>query len=483
MEHPRFGTDGWRAVIARDFTYDSLETVARATALWLRETNGGRPATGDAAADAPSIVIGHDTRFEGEAFTRHAARVFASEGVRVLLADTVAPTPALSWAAEAYGVSAAIVITASHNAPSYNGFKIKAYFGGPATPDMISAVEERMGRGDSATLRSEHDLRADGLIEGRPVTADYLAAVRERLDLASIRASGIRVAHDAMYGAGRTLIAELLGDDVVIGIRQDLNPGMMDQAPEPIEKNLAPLARAVVENACAIGLANDGDADRIGLYDDTGAFVDSHRLFCLLVKYLHQERGLSGSIVKTFSTTSMLDKMGAAYGLPVETTKIGFKYIAEKIIDGDVLVGGEESGGMAVKGHIPERDGLYIGLLAAEMMVKRGKRLAELVAELVDEFGPHVAARIDVHTTHERVQSVLARLNGGGLTEIAGQRVADVQTLDGFKYITESGAWLLVRPSGTEPVLRVYAESDSAATSQAMLDDAAAQLGLTADAH
>ena len=477
MDLPRFGTDGWRAVIARDFTYDTLETVARATAKWLLDTQGEKPG----ASGAPSVVLGHDTRYQGRAFSLHVARVMASEGVRVLLADTVAPTPALSWAAEAYGVNAAIVITASHNPPSYNGFKIKAYFGGPATPAMIEAVEARMEASAGAALPTEHDLRRDGLLENRPVTADYLAALRERLDLAGIRAAGITVAHDAMYGAGRTLIAELLGDDAVVGLHQDLNPGMMDQAPEPIEKNLGDLARAVVDNGCAIGLANDGDADRIGLYDENGQFVDSHRLFCLLVKYLHQERGLSGSIVKTFSTTSLLDKIGAAYGLPVETTKIGFKYIAEKIVDGDVLVGGEESGGMAVKGHIPERDGLYIGLLATEMMVRRGKSLSALVEELFAEFGPHVAARIDVHTTHDTVQAVLATLKGGGLKTIAGQAVTEVQTLDGFKHVTDGG-WLLVRPSGTEPVLRIYAEAPDRETADAMLHDAAAQLGVS-DAH
>ena len=478
MDLPRFGTDGWRAVIARDFTFDSLEIVARATARWLVDTQGEKPG----ATGTPSVVLGHDTRYQGRSFALHVARVMASEGVRVLLADTVAPTPALSWAAEAYGVNAAIVITASHNPPSYNGFKIKAYFGGPATPGMIEAVETRMETGGGALLRSEHDLRHDGLLENRPVTADYLHALRERLDLAGIHAAGLKVAHDAMYGAGRGLIAELLGDDAVVGLHQELNPGMMEQAPEPIEKNLAGLAEAVVAHGCAIGLANDGDADRIGLYDERGQFVDSHRLFCLLVKYLHQERGLSGSIVKTFSTTSLLDKIGAAYGLPVETTKIGFKYIAEKIVGGDVLVGGEESGGMAVKGHIPERDGLYIGLLACEMMVRRGKSLSALVDELFAEFGPHVAARIDVHTTHEKVQAVLARLKAGGLAEIGGQPVAEVQTLDGVKHLRADGSWLLVRPSGTEPVLRIYSEASDRETAEALLHDAAAQLCVS-DGH
>ncbi len=472
----KFGTDGWRAIIAQDFTYANLEAVARGTARWLKATHGGAPSGTD------RVVIGYDTRFQGREFATFVARVLASYGLQVQLADGVAPTPAVSWAAEAYDTAAGIVITASHNPPSYNGFKIKAYFGGPATPEQIAAVEAQIEASDDVAVASEADLRGQGLIVDIPLRAAYLDVLRERLDLAAIRAMPQRLAHDAMYGAGRLCAHELLGDEKVVGLHQEWNPGFMGQAPEPIEKNLAELGEAVVREGCALGLANDGDADRIGLYDENGQFVDSHRLFCLLVKYLHQERGLSGSIVKTFSTTSMLDKMGAAYGLPVETTKIGFKYIAEKIVGGDVLVGGEESGGMAVKGHIPERDGLYIGLLAAEMCVRRGKPLSALVQELFDEFGPHVAVRIDVHTTHEKVKAVLDHLQGGGLREIAGAPVTDLQTLDGFKHITDKG-WLLVRPSGTEPVLRIYAESASQADAEALLHSAAEQLGVADAAH
>ena len=473
----KFGTDGWRAVIGDDFTYANLDAVARATALWLRDTNGHKPGGGE-----PSVVLGHDTRFQGRAFTEHVARVFASYGVHVTLADTFTTTPAISWGAEAYDRSAGIVITASHNPPSYNGFKIKAYFGGPASPEMIAEVEERIGRDTATEIRPFAVLKAEGLIEERDVTGDFLATLAERLDLDAIRAANLKIAHDAMYGAGQGLIARLVGKDHVVALHHDQNPGMHGQAPEPIERNLAGLAAAVTANGCALGIANDGDADRVGMYDETGAFVDSHRLLCLLVKYLHEERGLSGTVVKTFSTTHLLDKMGAKYGLPVETTKIGFKYIGSKIVEGDVLVGGEESGGMAVKGHIPERDGVYIGLLVAEMVAKRGKPLSALVQELFDEFGPHVAARIDVHTTQAKVDGVLETLRGGGLKRIAGEPVQEVQTLDGFKHLTPSG-WLLVRPSGTEPVLRVYSEAPTAEQAKAMLTSAAEQLGVADDAH
>ncbi len=469
----KFGTDGWRAIIADTFTFVNLEIVSRATAQWLKDHY-----------PAPSVVLGHDTRFAGRAFAEHAARVFASHGVRVVMAETVASTPAISWGTLGYGCSAGIVITASHNPPAYNGFKIKAHFGGPATPEMIDDVERRYDAAGAAgyTLRPYADLKADGLVEERDVMADYLDVLRERLDVEAIQNSGLKIAHDAMYGAGQGLVSRLVGNEMVVALHHDLNPGMHGQAPEPIEKNLAQLAATIVSEGCDVGIANDGDSDRIGMFDERGVFVDSHLLLSLLAKYLHQQRGLSGAIVKTFSTTHMLDVIGERYGLPVETTQIGFKYIAQKIVEEDVLIGGEESGGMAVKGHIPERDGTFIGLLVVEMMVKRGKKLSELVQELYDEFGPHYNARVDVHTTNEKKEAVLKKLSGEGLSSVGGAPVEKTETMDGFKFTTRDGA-LLVRASGTEPVLRVYAESDSMRRAHAMIQDATEQLGVAGGAH
>lgn len=474
---PKFGTDGWRAVIGDDFTYANLHIVAEATARWLVQTRGGKPN----AMGQPSAVLGYDTRFQGRAFSEYVARVLAENGVRVVLSAAHTTTPAISWAAEAYGVDAGLVVTASHNPPSYNGFKIKAYYGGPASPEMIDEVEALYAAAPGPEPRPFAVLQAAGLIEEKEVTTDYVHLLHDRLDLPAIRHADLLIAHDAMFGASQGLIAELVGPERVIQLHNDLNPGMHGQAPEPIEKNLTLLAETVRAHGCALGIANDGDADRVGLYDEHGDFVDSHRIMALLIKYLHEERGLSGSIVKTFSTTHLLDKMGAKYGLPVETTKIGFKYIAPKIVEGDVLVGGEESGGMAVKGHIPERDGIYIGLLVAEMVAKRGKTLSQLVDEVFAEFGVHVDLRLDVHTTHEKKDAILKRLADGGLTEIAGQKVKAVETLDGYKHLLDgdSGAWLLVRPSGTEPVLRIYAEADSREAAKTLLDDTAHQLGVS----
>jgi phosphomannomutase len=346
---------------------------------------------------------------------------------------------------------------------------------------MIAAVEAELDHiedGVGAARLSFEAYREQGLIELTDLSEAYLDVLREQLDIDAIRGAGLKVAHDAMYGAGQGLIVRLLGPDHVIERRADHNPGFHGQAPEPIERNLAGLAELVVQEGCDAGIANDGDADRVGMYDENGTYVDSHQLLALLVKYLHEERGLRGDIVKTFSTTHMLDKMGEKYGLHVETLKIGFKYIASKIVDGDVLVGGEESGGMAVKGHIPERDGIYIGLLILEMMVKRGKPLSALVQELFDEYGEHRTYREDIHTTEAKKQAALDKLEReGGLKEIAGQSVTELRTLDGYKHIT-TGGWLLVRPSGTEPVLRVYSEAADAETAVALVHDARAQLGV-----
>ena len=463
-----FGTDGWRVIIADGFTFRNLDTVARATVRWLRRRQ----------STSPKVVIGYDTRFMGAEFAQYVARVFASNEVHVVLSESFTPTPAVSWATRAFECQVGVVITASHNPPEYNGFKLKADFGGPATPEMISAVEGEMSSlvGDAVPPPSFERFKREKCIDVRDVTAGYLDYIRERLDLDAIRSSGIRLAHDAMFGAGQGMVKRLLGEAHVFELRCDWNPGFHGQAPEPIERNLEGLSEAVVLEKCGAGIANDGVADRVGMYDELGQFVDSHTLLSLLVKYLHKERGKTGEVVKTFSTTSLIDRMAKSYGLHVETTPIGFKYIASVIVNRDVLVGGEESGGIAVKGHLPERDGVYIGLLIVEMMVKRGKKLSELVQELHDEFGPHFCRRIDLHTTEAKKQNVLRRLREeGGLDEIAGHPVRSMETLDGFKHLTDDG-WLLVRPSGTEPVLRIYSEAPMPETANEFIQDAAKQL-------
>lgn len=470
----KFGTDGWRAIIADGYTLDNLDRVACATALWVQDTYGA----------GASVVLGHDTRFMGDVFADRVARRLAQHGVQVHMAVGFVPTPAVSWGTLECDADAGIVITASHNPPHYNGFKLKADFGGPAPPDMVRAVETRLASVEvPATLPTRGEMEAEGTIHPFDLSAQFQEALRSTLDIEAIQASGLKVAHDPMFGAGQGLVTGLLGDAQVTTLHHEVNPGFQGTPPEPIARNLDALSACIREHDLDAGLANDGDADRIGMFDENGDFVTSHLILSLLVKYLHEERGLSGSIVKTFSTTHMLDKMAAAYDLPIETTPIGFKYIASKMADGDVLVGGEESGGIAAKGHIPERDGVYIGLLIVEMMVKRGKPLSALVDELYDEFGPHHTYRDDLHITDGQKAAALERLSeGGGLTEVNGESVVELQTLDGFKHITETG-WLLIRPSGTEPVLRVYSEATSPEAAKALVKDASDQLGFAEAAH
>lgn len=446
----KFGTDGWRAIIAKDFTYSNLNKVCQATARWIKDeeiTNNG-------------IVIGHDARFMGREFSEFAASVFASMDIPVRFANRMATTPALSWAALEYD-AVGIVITASHNPPNYNGFKIKAPFGGPATPEQIDAVEARIPDADpDFEPRDFHHLVSDGKIEIIPLNDLFLDVIRERIDIDKIKSSGLKIGHDPMYGVAQGMIKTLLPDQT-FELHADTNPGFHGTAPEPILKNLQPFAEFVKENKCDIGIANDGDADRVGLFDENGRFVDSHMVLSLLAKYLSQEKGLSGTIVKTFSTTSLLNKQAHQYNLPIETTKIGFKYIADKIVNGDVLLGGEESGGLAVKGHIPERDGIFIGLTIAEMMMHYGKPLSALVQDLFDEFGPHYNTRVDMHTTDAKKNAMIAHCKEKKVKTINGKKVIKWEFTDGIKHWMEDGSWVLVRPSGTEPVLRIYSEDQS----------------------
>lgn len=462
----RFGTDGWRAIVGDEYTFRNVARVSVATARWLL-----------AREARPRVVVGYDTRFEGAAFAAHAARVLAAEGVEVVLADRFVPTPAVSYATQAFGCSAGVVLTASHNPPEWNGFKIKADYGGPATPDQVAEVEALIPDGDDVpdalpAIGESPDIRLHDL------RGDYLAMLAGRIDLGAIREAGLRVAHDAMYGAGQGLLAALLGEGPVIGVRSTVNPGFEGIAPEPIERNLPALPDVVRRHGCAAGIANDGDADRIGMVDEQGTFVDSHRLLALLLRYLHEDRGQAGDVVKTFSTTDLLDRMAEAYGLTLHTTPIGFKYVCEHFLAGDVLIGGEESGGIAVRGHLPERDGIYIGLLVLEMMARQGQPLSALVGSLLERFGGQGYWRIDAHTTEGRKRAALDLLGRqGGLDRIAGHPVRSVETLDGYKHRTDDG-WVLVRPSGTEPVLRVYAEAPDQDAARRYVEATVEALGL-----
>lgn len=468
----QFGTDGWRAVIAEEYTFANLARVAQATAAWLKDIREGEP----------TVVVGHDARFLGRRFAERAARVLAAEGAKVVLGEGVTATPAVSHATQALGADAGVVITASHNPPAYSGFKIKADFGGPAPPAQVAEVEERIPPQAPAPedLPPFDALVEEGRVAEQDLTADYLDALREILDVEAIQEAGLRVGHDAMYGASRGLVRRLLGEEHVAELHAEDNPGFKGTPPEPIAQHLGEFLDMVPREDCDVGIANDGDGDRIGMADENGRYVTAHEIMALLAKYLHEERGRSGRIAKTFAATHMLDKMAAQYGLPMETEPVGFKHLAPKLVEGDVLVCGEESGGIAASGHIPERDGVYIGLLVVEMMVERGERLSALVRELHEEFGPHHYHRRDIRTTDAQKAEALGQLEDtGGLAEVDGHAVEEMDTLDGYKHLCGGNRWVLVRPSGTEPVLRVYAEAETPEAAQALVEDAARQLGLS----
>ncbi len=459
MNEPiRFGTDGWRAVIAREFTFANLDRLARATAKWLKQS--GR--------NSPTVIVGHDTRFLGRLFAEHVAKTLADEGAAVILAGGITPTPAISWATKVRGADAGVVITASHNPPEYSGYKIKAHFGGSATSDMTAAVEAAV-----EPYAPNHQKHGGGKVFEEDITAQYVEFLGTRFDLQSIR---MGIVHDPMYGAGQGILSTLLGDDCVTEIHGTINPSFGGIPPEPIERNLQDLMRCVVQEGAAVGIAHDGDADRIGVVDELGCTVTSHMVMALLAAHLHKYRGMNGAIVRTFATSAILEKMGVAWGIPVETFPIGFKYVTPRFLETEVLVGGEESGGIAVAGHIPERDGIYVGLVLLEMLMQRGKSLTALVQELFDEFGPHAYCRADVHA-EQQPEIIKTLRRTGGLDEIAGRKVHSMDTLDGFKHLMKD-AWLLVRPSGTEPILRIYAEAPTREEAEDLVYGTQVKLGL-----
>ncbi|MEM1217825.1 MAG: phosphoglucomutase/phosphomannomutase family protein [Bacteroidota bacterium] len=445
MTKIKFGTDGWRAIIAQEYTVDNVKRVAEATAKWLQERNGS------------SIVLGYDCRFAGKLFAETTARVMGAHGIKVYFGEEFASTPMVSLGVVKLDADLGVVITASHNPPSYNGFKLKSKLGGPMIPAEVSEVEDLIPDQSSIELASMDTYRGKGLIESVDLEKIYLDHVAANFDLEAIQNSGIKVAYDAMYGAGQNAMRKLLPNAVLLHC--DYNPSFMGQAPEPIHRNLSELSQTIANDPnIQVGIANDGDADRIGMYDEDGKFVDSHHILLLLLLYMHQYKGHGGKVIVTFSVTEKMRKLAEHYGLEVEVTKIGFKYIAEIMAKEDVIVGGEESGGLAVKGHIPERDGVWIGLLILEFMAKTGKSLKGLIQEVYDIVGGFAFDRDDLHIADEKKWAIIERAKTNPFTEMGSYSVESVESIDGYKFLLGDGKWVMIRPSGTEPVLRVYAQ-------------------------
>ncbi|MCB0187546.1 MAG: phosphoglucomutase/phosphomannomutase family protein, partial [Caldilineaceae bacterium] len=456
-----FGTDGWRAVISEEFTFGNVRKVAQAIAdeMLLRHHESEVSA-------APVMVVGFDTRFLSDRYAIAVSEVLAANGIQVWLAQGDAPTPMVSFAIVEKGADGGVMITASHNPPRYNGIKLKAANGGSASPEEAKAVEVRIQANDAAALHPRSLELEEGLTKGliqrfNPFPA-YEAHLRRLIKFDVIRQANVRVVVDAMYGAGRVYLRRLLEDAgcTVTELRSEMNPGFNGIHPEPIERHLKPLLLEMSTGRYQIGLATDGDADRIGAVDPSGRFIDPHAIMALLVEYLVHERGLRGSIVKTVSTTQMLNRLALRYSLELHETPVGFNHISALMMREPVLLGGEESGGISILGHIPEGDGLLMGMLLVEMIASRGKTLTALLDELMaaPDIGPFYYARLDQSVRPFNKKTLVAGLMGALPPQLASHPLANVSDRDGVKYILDDDSWLLIRPSGTEPVLRIYAE-------------------------
>ncbi len=463
-----FGTDGWRAVISDTFTFENVRLVAQAIADHVWEVT---------TREKPEVVIGFDTRFLSDRYATEVARVMAGNGIIAHLTRADTPTPVVSYAVYAMKAELGVMITASHNPPRYNGIKLKANFGGSALPEECKRVEllldnnQRQGRGPNL-MDYQQAVRQD-LIRRFDPNWSYYEHITRLLNMDAISAAELRVIADAMYGAGRGAFRDLLSRTRcrLHEIRGEMNPGFGGIHPEPIAHYLQALAAAVKAEHADVGLATDGDADRIGAMDAQGNFVDPHHIFALSLKHLVERRGWTGAaVVRTVSTTRMIDRLAQRYGLKLYETPVGFNHIADYMMSDDILIGGEESGGISIKGHIPEGDGIIMGMLLLEIMASERAPLHEIIARLQKEVGPAVYARRDIALQRPiSKKDMVARLTQEPPAQLAGQSIREIITLDGVKYVLADDAWLLIRPSGTEPVLRVYAEGRSADEVEALI--------------
>jgi len=473
----QFGTDGWRAVISDTFTFQNLRQVTQAIAdavasdEWLNNSHSGpKP-------DPRRMVVGFDTRFLSDRYAVEASRVLAANGYKVYLTSADIPTPAVSYSVRHLGAIAGLMITASHNAPRYNGVKLKAAYGGSAVSEQCRRVEvylnDNEARGRGPNLMDYEQARDLGLIERFNPTPSYYDHLRTLIDFDAIADNPQHLVVDSMFGSGRGQIKGILQGSgcEVVEVRGEMNPGFGGIHPEPIAHYLGALAGAIAAGHGRLGIATDGDGDRLGAMDGRGQFVDPHRIMALALKHLVEKRGWQGKIVKTVSTTQMINRLGKKYGLEVIETPVGFNYIADWMLRDDVLIGGEESGGISFKGHIPEGDGILMGLLLVEMVATADKPLDELVADLLNEVGPVHYTRLDLRLSRPiQKERMVKELAETAPVEISGISVTDINTMDGIKYLLEDDSWLLIRPSGTEPVLRIYAEASEPERVKALLD-------------
>lgn len=461
----KFGTDGWRGIIAEDYTFDNVRVCAQAIANYLIQSG-----------TAPhGLVIGYDTRFASEHFAAAAAEVLGANGVPVWLCQEAAPTPVVSYSILTQKAAGSIMITASHNPGTWNGLKYRSEYAGAASPDVLTHLEAQIREvqaGNAPRRGALKELTEAGAITYFDPKPAYFEQLSRLVDIEGIRNAGIKIVADAMYGAGAGYFTALLGGGStrVTNIRGFRNPVFPGINPEPIPPNVDELIDAVRREKVDIGLATDGDSDRIGVVDENGTFINQLQVYALLFLYLLEVRGMRGPAVRTVTSTSMADRLGKLYGVPVHETAVGFKYVAPKMIETDAVIGGEESGGFAFKGHIPERDALVAGLYLLDLTVKLGKPLSEVVRYLYEKVGPHYYSRRDFHFDPAKKADIIRRVGDYRPDEMDMMKVASINTIDGYKFILEDGSWLLIRFSGTEPVMRIYTETTDQARVGRMLE-------------
>ena len=487
MSAIHFGTDGWRGLIARDFTFDNVALCAQGVASYLRQEG----------IAGKGLVVGYDTRFASEEFAGRVAEVMAGNGITTFLATSAAPTPVVSYNILRHNAAGAAIITASHNPALWSGFKFKPAYAGSASPEITDRLEQEIERAESLGIDSLPLARArdEGMVRDFDPMPPYHEHLSRLIDLQGISDAGLTVVVDAMYGAGSGYLTALLarsspkdtgesaseqpGKTTVLEINAERNPAFPGiERPEPVAHNLKVLSRLVVERGADVGIAFDGDADRVGIIDEKGTFFSTLETFALLALYLLEVKGERGALVKSLTSTRMLHKLGEVYGVPVIETPVGFKYICPIMLREEALMGGEESGGYGFRGHIPERDGIFSSLLLLEYMVKTGMRPSQLLEHMTSVVGPHYYERRDIVFLPEDRDRLQARLEQGDLWEIAGTSIVSSDSIDGRRFNFASDAWLLVRFSGTEPLLRIYAEADSPARVGQLLDGAIEFLGI-----
>ncbi|HZB97042.1 MAG TPA: phosphoglucomutase/phosphomannomutase family protein [Candidatus Sulfotelmatobacter sp.] len=451
-----FGTDGWRAVVADDFTYETVRAVAQAIAWHL-------------GSESRPVVVGHDTRYCAELFAREVVRVLAANGQHVILLERPTPTPAISWTVVDRGAAGGVAITASHNPSEFNGIKYKPDFGGSASSEVATRIEDLSSRAlrEGYTTMDFDEACRQGSVEVSDGMPSYHAQLARMVDLPKLRGAGLRVLHEAMYGAGSGVLSAALdgGATSVDQLHWERNPGFGGMHPEPIARYVPEALARMSGGDYSLAVCNDGDADRVGIIDETGRFVNQQEMMALYAMYLLERRGLRGDLVRSLTSTSMLDDLGKRFNVPVHELPVGFKHIGALMRETDALMGAEESGGFAFRGHLPERDGILAGLTAAEMIVDYEMPLSRIVKHLHELVGPRAYDRRDIRFDRdgyaERTSNVYRQVREAPPAELGGTKVTGIRSDDGFKFRFEDGSWALVRMSGTEPIMRLYSEAET----------------------